>query len=128
VFKLLGVVKLRTFGYSLTTNGCIERYHRVLNSLLATVISENQKDWSRWVSYVTFCYNFSPHSYTGFAPHFLMSGQEPCWNINFVLNNIDVSCETVPEYTYNELDRLNKAFVIVREHLQQSAVRMWYLI
>jgi len=128
LFKLLGIVKLRTSGYSPATNGCIERYHRVLNSLLAKVISENQKDWSRWVSYVTFCYNSSPHSSTGFAPHFLMTGQEPRWNIDFVLNNVDVSCETVPEYTWSVLDRLSKAFVLVREHLQQSAevARTWY--
>jgi transposase InsO family protein len=114
LFKLLGIVKLRTSGYSPATNGCIERYHRVLNSLLAKVISENQKDWSRWASYVTFCYNSSPHSSTGFAPHFLMTGQEPRWNIDFVLNSVDVSCETVPDYTLSVLDRLNKAFVLAR--------------
>jgi len=50
LFKQLGVVKLRTSGYAPSTNGCIERYHRVLNSLLAKVISENQRDWSHWVS------------------------------------------------------------------------------
>ena len=128
LLKLLGVVKLRTSGYSPATNGCIEKYHRVLNTLLAKVISENQKDWSRWVSYVTFCYNSSTHSSTGFAPHFLMTGQEPRWNIDFVLNNVDVSTQTVPEYTSTVLERLNKAFVLTREHLQQSAevARTWY--
>jgi transposase InsO family protein len=128
LFKLLGVVKLRTSGYSSATNGCIERYHRVLNSLLAKVMSSNQRDWSRWVSYVTFCYNSSPHSSTGFAPHFLMTGQEPRWNIDLIFENFYVSSKTVPEYTSTVLERLNKAFAIVREHLQQSAevARTWY--
>jgi transposase InsO family protein len=128
LIKLLGVVKLRSTGYQPSTQGSIERYHRTLNSLLAKVISETQKDWSRWVSYVTFCYNSTPHSSTNFAPHFIMTGQEPRWNIDFVLNNVDLSSNTVPEYTASVLDRLNKAFIIVRDHLQQSAevARTWY--
>lgn len=68
--EYLGVVKLKTTVYSPSTNGAIERFHRVLNTLLAKVIKESQKDWSTWISYVTFCYNATVHSATGFSPFF----------------------------------------------------------
>jgi hypothetical protein len=111
-----------------SVNGAIEVHREVLNSMLAKVISETQRDWSVWLNYVKFCYNAAPHSATGFAPHFIMTGQEPRWNIDFVLSNIDQTITTVPEYTASILDRLNKAFVLVREHVQQSAetARTWY--
>ena len=78
--------------------------------------------------YITYCYDASPHSSTGFAPHILMTGQEPRWNIYFVLNDVNLSVQTVPGLTSSMLDRLNKAFVIVCEHLQQSTeiARTWY--
>jgi hypothetical protein len=57
-----------------------------------------------------------------------MTGQEPRWNIDFVLYNVDESNKSVPEYTTNVLERLNKAYTLVREHLQKSAevARTWY--
>ena len=57
-----------------------------------------------------------------------MTGQEPRWNIDFVLSNIEQSMSSVPEYTANVLNRLDKAFVIVREHLKQAAetAKTWY--
>jgi transposase InsO family protein len=124
----LGIAKIRTSGYMPSVNGAIEVHHKVLNSMLAKVISETQRDWSVWLNYVTFCYNSAPHSATGFTPHFIMTGQEPRWNIDFVLSNIEQTVTTVPEYTASVLDRLNRAFVLVREHLQQSAetARTWY--
>jgi len=128
LLRILGVVKLRTSGYSPQTNGACESYHKVLNSLLARVISESQRDWSHWVNYVTFCYNATPHSSTGFAPHFIMTGQEPKWNIDFLLYNVDVSSASVPEYTAGVLHKLEKAHALVREHLNHTAevTRTWY--
>jgi transposase InsO family protein len=128
LLKILGVVKLRSSGYRPQTNGACESWHRVLNSLLAKVISESQRDWSSYVGYVTFCYNATPHSSTGFAPHFIMTGQQPRWNVDFLFGNINGNEQSVPEYTANVLCKLNRAFELTREHLQQAAQSMstWY--
>jgi hypothetical protein len=125
---ILGVVKLKSSGYRPQTNGVCESSHKVLNTLLAKTISENQRDWSEHVKYVTFCYNATPHSATGFAPHFLMTGQDARWNIDFVLNCVNESDKTVPEYAADVLQRLNKAFEVTRENLKRSAEAMstWY--
>jgi hypothetical protein len=128
LLKILGVVKLRTSGYRPQCNGAVEAWHKVLNTLLAKAMSESQRDWSSYVGYVTFCYNATPHSSTGFAPHFLMTGQQPRWNVDFLLNCVNESATTVPEYTAVVLSRLDRAHALTREHLRQTAESMstWY--
>jgi hypothetical protein len=110
LLKILGVLKLRSSGYRPQTNGACEAWHKVLNSLLAKVISESQRDWVSYVGYVTFCYNATPHSSTGFAPHFIMTGQQPRWNVDFLLGNSEVNEQSVPEYTASVLHKLGRAF------------------
>jgi transposase InsO family protein len=124
----LGVTKIRTSSYRPQTDGVCEAWHKVLNTLLAKVISETQRDWSAYVGYVTFCYNATPHSSTGFAPHFIMTGQQPRWNIDLLLSNTDGAQQTVPQYTADVLERLNRAYELTREHLQRTADSMsvWY--
>lgn len=128
LYKLLGISKLRTSGYRPSTNGAIEAWHKVLNSLLAKVINEQQRDWSKWVDYVTFCYNATTHASTSFCPFFIMTGRQPLWNIDFVLHNVDMHELSIPEYTTTVLNRLDKAYALVRDHLQKSAdyASTWY--
>ena len=40
---------------------------------MAKVISINQRDWSEYLGYVTFCYNATVHR---FSPFFLMTGRK----------------------------------------------------
>jgi transposase InsO family protein len=74
LLRSLGVNKTRTSSYRFQTDGFCEAWHKVLNTLLTKVISETQWDWSAYVGYVTFCCNATPHSSTGFAPHFIVTG------------------------------------------------------
>ena len=128
LIKQLGILKLRTSGYKPSTNGAIESWHKVLNTLLAKVINENQRDWSEWLSYVVFCYNATPHSATSFAPHFLMTGQEPLWNIDFLLSNVQCSDRRPADYAEQMLQRIQRAHAITRDHLDKSASKTsnWY--
>jgi len=73
VCNLLAIHKIRSSGYRPQTSGVIEVWHRVLHSMMAKVISTNQRDWSEYLDYVTFCYNATVHSATGFSPFFLMT-------------------------------------------------------
>ena len=128
LFNLLGIRKLRSSGYRPQTSGAIESWHRVLNSLLAKVISENQRDWSHYVSYVVFCYNSSCHSVTKFSPYFLMTGRDPKWNVDLLLDGTNSSDSTVPEYAQEVRKRLAVANEVVRENLQTAAASAaeWY--
>ena len=96
--------------------------------MLAKVISENQKDWSEWINYVTFCYNATTHSATGFAPFFVFTGRAPLWNIDFLLPEIKQGQKRLPEYTAEVVERLERASNMVRDHLHAAAesASKWY--
>ena len=106
----------------------MESWHRVLNSLLAKVIDKTQKDWAKYIDYVVFCYNSTSHSATGFAPHFIMTGQQPLWNVDLLLNNHNLADQSIPEYTSAVIDRLLHAHAMVRDHLRATAehTSTWY--
>jgi hypothetical protein len=120
--SLLGVTRLRTSGYAPATNGSIERWHRVLNSILAKLIAENQKDWNRLVNYAVFCYNATVHSATSFSPFFLMTGREPNWNIDMILDNPDLNVnQDTHTYAWQVYERLIKVNDVVCAKLQINA-------
>jgi len=53
--------------------------------MMAKMVSSHQRDWSDCLGYVTFCYNASVHSSTGYSPFFLTTGREAVWNADFLL-------------------------------------------
>lgn len=128
LLKTVGVTRLRTSGYRPQTNGACEGWHRTLNAMFAKVVADNQKDWSSWVPYVTFCYNATQHSATGFAPFFIFTGRMPLWNVDLMLPNENSEQHRLPEYAALVVDRLEKASALVRNHLQKAAqtASKWY--
>ena len=128
LFKLLGIRKLRTSGYRPQTNGACEAQHKVLNKILAQVMLESQRDWSKWVSYATFCYNVTEHSSTSFSPFFLFHGREARWNIDFLLDGIEPGHDTPANYASEMIDRLDKCFRLTRDQLGRAAEQAstWY--
>ena len=128
LLKLLDVRQLKSSGYRAQTNGCCEVWHRTLNSLFAKVIAENQRDWSTWVPYVTFCYNATRHSSTQFPPFFVYTGRLPLWTVDLILQDNSDNKQTLSEYTAGVVERLDKVNALVREHLQAAAVTAsrWY--
>lgn len=126
--KLLGVNRLRTSGYRPQTNGAIEVWHRTLNGMLAKVIKDNQRDWPEWVRYVTFCYNATEHSATGFSPFFLNTGRQPVWNVDLLLPMAEQAGVPVTDYAVRVADRIERASELAREHLQQASesASKWY--
>jgi len=97
---------IQSTAYRPQTQGSVERWHQVLHSMLAKVIAEHQRDWSRYLAYVTFCYNVTTHSATGFAPRFVMTGQRPRWNIDLLLCDKPYEKSTVSEFKATLLYRL----------------------
>jgi len=75
--RLMCVDKIRTTPYKPSTNGNIERFHGTMHSMLAKLVSENQRDWDEKLPAVAFAYHLlyrRPHdsrstsSYTGAKP------------------------------------------------------------
>lgn len=128
LLRILGVSRLRTSAYRPQSNGQVEVWHRTLNSMVAKLVEEGQKNWSTLIPFITFSYNATEHSSTGFVPFFLFHGRMPLWTIDLVLPEAGEVKYTVPEYTATVVDRLNKASALVRENLRAAAqtASNWY--
>jgi len=50
VCRCLDIDKLHTTSYKASTNAAVERFHRMLNSMMGRVVDEHQRDWD------TVCY------------------------------------------------------------------------
>jgi len=96
--------------------------------MMSKVVQENQRDWSEWVAYVTFCYNATEHSATGFPPFFIFTGRMPLWTLDLTLLDVQGEEKRVPEFTAQVVERLRKASDLVRKNLRVAAenASRWY--
>ena len=130
LMRFLGINKVRTTAYRPQANSLAEKIHLTLNSMMAKVVSEHQKDWCMYLPYVAFSYNATVHSATGFTPNFIMFGRELHWRVDLLLGASHETQEEhpLPEYVAEVQDRIEYAHSLVRENLRKNAVTMktWY--
>lgn len=124
--KRLGIEKIRTSPYKPTTNGCVERFHRTLNSMLAKVVQANQKDWDDCLPSVMAAYRAAKHSATGFSPNALVFGKENRAPIDLVLGGIvseEEHHDSHDEYVKRIQARHRQSYALARDHLRAAAER-----
>ena len=124
--KAMEIDKVRTSPYRPTTNGCIERFHRTLNSMLGKVVETNQRNWDECLPSVMAACRAARHDSTGFSPNRLVFNRENRMPIDIVLGDITEEMEHQP--TYNDYvtemqDRWKSTYRIAREHLHTTAQR-----
>ena len=125
--RLLGIEKLRTTAYKESTNGAVERFHRTLNSMLAKVVADNQRDWDERLPSVMAAYRSSRHEATGFTPNFLMFGREVRAPIDLVYGVPEEDAEHYEShqaFVDDKLKKMRHSYKLAREHLGHGAVRM----
>lgn len=123
ICRLMGIRKLRTTSYKPSSNGIAERVHRTLNSALAKVVCESQKDWCERLPYVMAAYRASQHASTNFSPNFLTFGREVRAPIDLVLGKPEEATQTTDDYAAELVERQRSSYKLVREHLGRTAER-----
>jgi len=123
ICRLMGIRKLRTTSYKPANNGIAERVHRTLNSALAKVVCESQKDWCERLPYVMAAYRASQHASTNFSPNFLTFGREVRAPIDLVLGSPEEATQTTDDYAAELVERQRSSYKLVREHLGRTAQR-----
>ena len=120
LMQWLGVEKLRTTVFKPSTNGTVERFHRTLNSMLGTVLSESQRDWDDKLPHVMSAYRATIHSSTGYSPNKLFLGRESRMPVDLAMGlprQESHASETYDDYVSNVQETVEKSYHLVREHL-----------
>ena len=74
ISKLMGIRQLTGSGWAPQTSGKVERMHRTMNSMIAKLTCESQKDWSDHLPFVVFGLNNSVSEVTGYTPYYMAHG------------------------------------------------------
>ena len=81
--KMYGVERTMTSPYNPQVNSQCESLNHTMFGLLKTLTTEQKGDWPSHLPALTFAYNATPHSTTGYQPYKLMFGRKapaPCDN------------------------------------------------
>ena len=119
----LGIQMNRTMAYRSSSNGAVERVHRIINAIFAKLVDGNQRNWYELTPYVTFAYNTSYHSSTTFSPFYLLYLRDgkfqrsdvPDWNdyVSEMRSQLEQAFETVRDYSGKPFRGLNRPTMAV---------------
>ena len=76
ICRLFEVHKTRTTPYRPCSNGLVERFNRMLTSLIRSYLIVREDDWDVHIPILTAAYCSNVHPSTGFSPNFLMLRRE----------------------------------------------------
>jgi transposase InsO family protein len=124
VCHLLGIKKTRTTAFHPSGNGLVERFNRTLNEMICTSVGENPNTWDQRLHLLTMAYRSTPHESTGFSPNFMVYGRELYMPLDVMMGQPESSeDQNELEYVQKLRERLEDAYEIAREHLQENANR-----
>ena len=124
--RSMDIEKVRTSPYRPSTNACVERFHRTLNSMLAKVIEVNQRNWDDCVPAVMAAYRAAKHDSTGYSPNRLVLNKENRAPVDIVLgvpSEEEQHYDSYNDYVQDLQQRMREAYAIARDHLNAAAQR-----
>jgi len=127
VSRLLGIRQLATTPYHPMCNGLVEKFNGTLKTMLRRMVSEQPKQWHRYIDALLFAYRSVPQESTGFAPFELLYGRSVRSPINVLkelwtndTNDISHDTKTTYEYVFELRNKLGETLQIAQEELQKS--------
>lgn len=119
--KLYGTKKSRTTTYHPQGNGQCERFNRSMEALLRTLPDDHKRQWTLYLPELVQAYNSTPHASTGFAPHFLLFGQQPRLPIDDLLGHPRPAAVSATDWVRQHRLRLEEARHKALAQLQKAA-------
>ena len=119
--ELYGIKKTRTTPYHPRGNAQCERFNRSLHDLLRTLPPEQKSKWPQYLPELVQAYNNTPHTSTGFSPHFLLFGQEPQLPVDHLLGRTTTSAVGPTDWVRQHRLRLQASHARALKHLQEAA-------
>ena len=119
--------KVRTSPYHASCNGMLERYHRCLNSLLAKIVSVDQRNWSDHLPTVVAAYRATVHESTRLTPNRAFLRRELRMPVDLVMGTSPESHEVrtcVSDMIQGIVERMRDDGAFVRLQLGKAATSM----
>lgn len=82
--KLLDIQKKHTTLYHPQSDGMVERFKKILTTMLSGFVNEHYTDWDVHLPYVMMAYRSAQHETTGMTTNMLMLGQETATPLNLM--------------------------------------------
>ena len=73
--KILKIKKIQSTAFHSKLKGSMARSHRVLAEYLKCYVNEDQTNCDKWVPFITYVYNTTVQSASGFTPFELLFGR-----------------------------------------------------
>jgi len=125
LMKLLGIKKTRTTPLHPQSDGQVERQHRTIVNYMAKFVSENQRDWDRWIPMYLLAYRSSKHEVTGLTPSELFLGRELRLPLDLLLGSPPKEKSyLVTEYVEKLKEKLGKIYSEVGKQIKIKSARM----
>ncbi|CAG2203255.1 unnamed protein product [Mytilus edulis] len=120
--RIYDIKKSRTTPYKPEGNAQTERFNRTMHDRLRTLMPEKKAKWPEYLPELTFMYNATPHSSTGYTPYFLMFGHEPRLPIDNLFHNDMTEIDTdLDIYLANHQKRMTEALKTANENIHKKA-------
>jgi transposase InsO family protein len=117
LFKRIGVTHIFATPYHPMTNGQVERYNATMDAKIAALCNSRRTNWSEQLPFVTFSYNTSVHSITGYTPFQMIYGRLP--TLPFDHQSDKISFPPHPQH----VDQLNHYLSITTTTARQQILK-----
>lgn len=87
--KIFRIEKTRTTPYIPQSDGLVERANRTIENMLASFVSQNQKDWDEYLLLLMLAYRSAQHKATGISPCKMMLGRHVSLPADLVLGRAE---------------------------------------
>ena len=93
-----------------------------MHDLLRMLEPEKKRKWSQYLPELTYMYNATPHSSTGYSPYFLFFGHHPRLPVDNLLNT-DVTShgKNLDEWVASHLQHMKEARALANRRMAQKA-------
>jgi hypothetical protein len=121
IMHLLGIKMRYSLPYHPQSNGICERLNGMIVNMLAAYTVDDHSSWSKYIPQITFGYNTSVHTTTGYTPYYTLFGREAHIGSQAVLTNQIVDEDlSYPKYVKDLKDIMANVHSNIVDRVQEQ--------